>query len=121
MDYDTDKVNKDGKCTPKCLRDEYTISHFSNAEMGHNYWRVRLFFGKDRFHMRTQYYTYDFSGFLADFGGYLGLLLGSSIMGCYDTLMDLLKKIFGKSKKDGDGCKVKPKRVHRSMKNTFKL
>ena len=82
---------------------------------------VKLFFGKDRFHMRKQYYTYDFSGFLADFGGYLGLLLGSSIMGCYDTLMDLVKKLFGKSKKDGDGYKVKPKRIHRSVKKTYQL
>ena len=31
-----------------------------------------------------QYYTYDLKSFVADFGGYLGLLLGSSILTFYD-------------------------------------
>ena len=35
-----------------------------------------------------QYYTYDAKSFVADFGGFLGLLLGSSIL----TFYDLFKK-----------------------------
>ena len=127
INFDTDEVNKIGMCTPKCLRDEYSVRHFQTYESGQSdIWTLTLFFGKDRFQRRQQYYTYDFSQLLADFGGYLGLLLGSSIMGFYDTLMELLKKLFGNSKKERNGNKVKPgqsqqKRVHRSMKTNHNI
>ena len=106
IEFDTDMINRVGGCTPKCLRDEYSVRHFQTSacttmcEDDPDSWTVELFFGKDRFHLRQQYYTYDFPNLLADFGGYLGLLLGSSIMGFYDTLVDLVRKLFGKSKKD---------------------
>ena len=35
--------------------------------------------------MKEEYYTYDISNLIADFGGFLGLLLGYSILGLYDT------------------------------------
>ena len=109
MNFDTDQVNKVGKCSPKCLRDEYSLRHWQTYETGtEDAWTLAVFFAKDRFHLRQQYYTYDFSQFLADFGGYLGLLLGSSIMGFYDTFMVLFKKIFGNSRKESNGCKFKP-------------
>ena len=58
MDFDTDMINKVARCTPKCLRDEYTLRHFQTLE-GTNWkhpdsWTVTLFFGKDRFHLRQQ-------------------------------------------------------------------
>ena len=125
MDFDTDKVNKIGMCTPKCLRDEYSVKHFQTYEIGtQDSWTLILFFAKDRFHLRKQYYTYDFTTFLADFGGYLGLLLGSSIMGFYDALMELLQKLIGNSKKKSKvktGQRSQPKRVHRSMKTNHKI
>ena len=125
MDFDTDKVNKIGKCTPKCLRDEYSIRHFQTYETGtQDSWTLTLFFAKDRFHLRQQYYTYDFQQFLADFGGYLGLLLGTSIMGFYDTLMELLQKLIGNSKKKSKvkaGQRSQPKRAHRSMKTNHRI
>jgi hypothetical protein len=37
---------------------------------------------------------YEFQQFIADFGGYLGLLLGASIPSIYDYLIGVLKRIF---------------------------
>ena len=37
-----------------------------------------------------QYVTYDTNAFIADFGGYLGLLLGQSIIAMYDMLVSYL-------------------------------
>ena len=40
------------------------------------------------------YYTYDFESLVADFGGYMGLLLGHSVLTLYDYMSDLTKSIF---------------------------
>ena len=37
-----------------------------------------------------QYIIYDMNGFIADVGGYLGLLLGQSIYGLYDIITNWL-------------------------------
>ena len=39
-----------------------------------------------------QYVTYDTNAFIADFGGYLGLLLGQSIIAMYDMLVLYMDK-----------------------------
>ena len=43
--------------------------------------------------MKDEYYTYDISNLIADFGGFLGLLLGYSILGLYDTTIQILKRL----------------------------
>ena len=43
------------------------------------------------------------NGPIADFGGYLGLLLGYSLLGFYDTLMDLCEKLFEKCNRRENG------------------
>ena len=55
MDFDTDMVNKIGGCTPKCLRDEYSVRHYQTTTSGEpDSWTVNLYFGKDRFYQRQQ-------------------------------------------------------------------
>ena len=39
-----------------------------------------------------QYYIYDQNSFIADVGGYLGLLLGQSIYGIYEVLFAVFHK-----------------------------
>ena len=39
-----------------------------------------------------QYYIYDQNSFIADVGGYLGLLLGQSIYGIYEVLSAVFHK-----------------------------
>ena len=38
-----------------------------------------------------QYIVYDFDAFIADVGGYLGLLLGQSIYGIYEIIANWLR------------------------------
>ena len=38
-----------------------------------------------------QYYVHNWYGFLADIGGYMGLLLGSSLLSLYDEAAGLMK------------------------------
>ena len=40
-----------------------------------------------------QYMIYDFNSFVADTGGYMGLILGCSFLSIYDQLVELLKRI----------------------------
>ena len=58
----------------------------------------RIYFGKDEFPVKEQFFIYGTANLIADFGGYLGLLLGYSLFGCYDTLVDLMEYMvkFGK-------------------------
>ena len=39
---------------------------------------------------KKQYYIYDVSSFIADVGGYMGLLLGCSVFGLYIEMENLL-------------------------------
>ena len=46
---------------------------------------------------RKQYIIYDTDSFVADVGGYMGLLLGYSIMSLYTEIEALLKRLIHKS------------------------
>ena len=95
--FDTVTISSAGNCIPSCTRHEYSVKHMMTYDKTwENSTTVNFYFGKDRFAVKKQYYTYDFQNFLADFGGYLGLLLGYSILGFYDTLIDLVKVAYDK-------------------------
>ena len=42
--------------------------------------------------VRKQYVIYDFNSFIADVGGFMGLLLGFSLLSIYDEMESLLKR-----------------------------
>ena len=42
--------------------------------------------------VRQEYLTYDINSFIADVGGYLGLLLGHSLLSIYEWLMKWIGK-----------------------------
>ena len=46
---------------------------------------------------RKQYIIYDTDSFVADVGGYMGLLLGYSIMSLYNEIEALLKRLIPRS------------------------
>ena len=55
------------------------------------------------FVVRHEYLTYDYNSFIADVGGYLGLLLGYSILSIYEFLGSCTCKTF----KAFDGLKAR--------------
>ena len=50
---------------------------------------LKLFYNTGLYHIKEQYYTYGLNSFVADFGGYLGLLLGHSILSAFDFGRDV--------------------------------
>ncbi len=43
--------------------------------------------------MTKEKLSYEFTNFVADFGGYLGLLLGASLLSIYDGLIEICRRI----------------------------
>jgi hypothetical protein len=68
---------------------------------------IRLFYSGNIYVEKEQYFTYQWSNLISDFGGYLGLLLGSSILAIYDNFKSLFlgctKKRLVKQKKKTRG------------------
>ena len=90
------------QCKPACHRIEYSTEYFGTYQdptLTEKQLAITLFFSKDKFPVTEQYYIYDIANFVADFGGCLGLLLGYSLLGFYDTLMNLFKKIWNRYQK----------------------
>ena len=103
--FDADHIEKALHCTPACKRIEYSAKPFSvirDPTMTDKL-EVEIYFAKDKFPVNEQYYTYDGTSFIADFGSYLGLLLGYSMLAFFDTLMHLFKTILEK-------CNVSPRK-----------
>ncbi len=56
----------------------------------------RLSFNSDRYEVKEQYVVYDGNAFFADVGGFLGLLLGHSVLSVYSSASVTCMKKFGK-------------------------
>ena len=48
--------------------------------------------------IETQKFTYDYNSFIADFGGFLGLLLGVSFIDIYNFITEFIWTILGNKK-----------------------
>ena len=51
---------------------------------------LKFFYNNGRYYVNEQYYTYGVNSFVSDFGGYLGLLLGHSILSVFDFGRDIV-------------------------------
>ena len=47
--------------------------------------QVQFIMRSSEYEFKRQYYTYDWNSFVADVGGYMGLLLGHSLLSYYDV------------------------------------
>ena len=89
-------------CMAKCQRKEWTISKIYDSNLeGENGSQnaVSIFYANGRYLEGKQYYTYDFNSYVSDFGGYLGLLLGYSIVSFFDMAQEILTFFIKKGEK----------------------
>ena len=101
MNLDSEYIEKVAKCIPQCKRTEYSAKlRFSAAGDPSlaGKWLLRIYFGRDKFPVKEQFFIYGTANLIADFGGYLGLLLGYSLLGFYDTLVGFLVRVFKRCK-----------------------
>ncbi len=80
---------------PNCITDEwYMVSRdtFVNYENKNQFGAVVLEMSPNHcWKITKDVLIYGFGNFIADFGGYLGLLLGASILSIYDSGKELLQ------------------------------
>ena len=83
-------------CLPHCEHDEIHVkrigSPFFEYKASNPRFTLELQFEDGSYHTTEEYIIYDTDSFIADIGGYLGLLLGHSILSIYSTLVGMLDK-----------------------------
>ena len=87
------------KCNPGCKRYEYTTKLFRKAALRDldkntsNMLMLDFFLLQHHIPVREHVHDYDALNLVSDFGGWLGLLLGYSILGFYDTLLFIIGNV----------------------------
>ena len=102
MNKNSEYIEKIAKCIPGCKRTEYSAKLMYSATGDSSLagkWELMIYFGRDKFPVKEQFYIYGTANLIADFGGYLGLLLGYSLLGFYDNLVDFFEYLFRKCEK----------------------
>ena len=90
-------------CLSGCEKDQYLVSAdpIEKKFQGGNYkqceYHVRFKIMDRSYEEEEQYVIYDTNSFFADVGGYMGLLLGSSLLSLYKELEFLFKKLLCRS------------------------
>ena len=78
--------NKTG-CLPHCERDEITIDDTGEGAIWESKkkptFTMIFIFEDDSYQLEKEYFVYNFNDFIADVGGFLGLLLGHSVLSMY--------------------------------------
>ena len=62
------------------------------AEKGQGYFFGRFYFLNGRYELSEQYLVYDSNSFIADVGGFLGLLLGHSILSLFQFFSENIRR-----------------------------
>ncbi len=63
--------------------------NFSTVGLNESVLSISLGFKNARHDLRQEYIVYDGNSFIADVGGFLGLLLGYSILGIFESIVKL--------------------------------
>ena len=90
-------------CLSPCEKDRYSVSAGPKKQIvtrtRYERCQVHLEFimQESSYQLEEQYQIYDGVSFIADMGGYMGLLLGSSLLGIYMAIENVLRNICCKS------------------------
>jgi hypothetical protein len=98
MDSGDPAMSEKTGCLPSCTRNEYEVKHEYGgaANLYHKVPNSHMleigYYGTD-YTVREQYLVYGFPDLIADFGGFLGLLLGYSVLSFFDLCRKMCKSI----------------------------
>ena len=98
---DANGMYKTTGCMPSCERDTYKVSADlaevrGSLARGQKYVKLYLYFKDGLFEEREQYLLYDWDSFIADVGGFLGLLLGWSMYSLYQEMAAIVGRMKNK-------------------------
>ena len=95
-------------CLASCTKDEYqteviaeTVSKFEQfcgfftecEEDDTRFQLLHLYYVNGRYEEKKQYLIYDYNSMIADIGGYMGLLLGYSLLSLYEVAEQMCLKV----------------------------
>ena len=80
-------------CLPSCQRSEFTVSILNRIvdPVGEGSYIGYFYYASGRYVEKSYHYEYDLFDLLADVGGYMGLLVGYSLLTVYDSIKYLSK------------------------------
>ena len=91
-------------CLPSCRRNEFEVKVVNRIEMppenGQFYFSGLFYYPSGSYIEKSYYYTYELGDYIADVGGYVGLMLGYSLINFYDGIKYMMKGILIYSKKE---------------------
>ena len=106
QDADENEIYQLTGCLSACEKDLFSVTgdamkkEFQGWSAGCEY-HVKFKIMDRSYEEEEQYIIYDTDSFFADLGGFMGLLLGTSLISIYKGLEDLLKKLLYRSTRDG--------------------
>ena len=81
-------------CMPSCSKSKIqVVTRYEDTQLQDNGKKVaelRFVYPQGEYDLVEEYYIYNWGSFIADVGGYLGLLLGSSVLSMYHMMIPLL-------------------------------
>ena len=94
-DADENDIFEMTGCLPSCIKDQYSLTVDPLKERIGTHCAVQLDFMMldSSYKEEEQYIIYDVSSFIADVGGYMGLLLGSSLLSLYVAIENYIRKL----------------------------
>ena len=85
--YDQYMVQKNHTCQESCIK---TLMHYTEKKENDKK-EIRINFPK-QIKLFTAYYSYEILSLMAEIGGYIGLLLGISLLDCFTFWVQILKQ-----------------------------
>jgi hypothetical protein len=91
---DENEIYETTGCLSSCEKNEYQMQPQSEitpkSKYPPNQFNIKMILTSGRYIEKKQYLIYDNNSMIADIGGYLGLLLGYSILSLYNKMVDKL-------------------------------
>ena len=99
---DANEIYEITKCLATCNKFKYEVSdpqilpYIGSENWDARFLDIQLIIRDGKFEEREQYLIYDWDSFIADIGGFLGLLLGCSMFSLYQDMVDMVGRVKNK-------------------------